>query len=204
MIWQRIRRNPNTVLSQTSREKMFPFSSRTPNKQRSHLHTSAYIRIKVPQHCFISLVLQTLTAKPATPRCVRDRKPFKTKLFKLAAGNSYSEQSFLLYPIREEDFYTYFLSLQARDSTWTVSAPAQRSFTCSWTQGSMCNKCELQYMHQFMLIRGKYRCGKKGTLAYTSHSFYKVPLKKKYIFFFFFFFSANSPLVLQAGNHVGK
>lgn len=62
------------------------------------------------------------------------------------------------------------------------------------------------YMHQFMLIfmGENFRFGKKGTLMYNFHPFYRVTLKKKNVLFYFFFPSINNSLVFQAGNYTGK
>lgn len=123
------------------------------------------------------------------------------KLSFLSLPQATSTQNDVFCYIHEKDFYTDFLSFQARYSIWTLSVLVQRCFTRSWSHGSICNKRKLWYMHQFMLtfVGKKYRFGKKGTSAYTSHPFYGVTLKKKNVFFL-----VNRSLVFQAGNPVGK
>lgn len=151
---------------------MFPFSSCTPNKQKSHLHTFDYIRIKVSLFIFLSPVLQTLTVKQVTAECIWDRKPSKIKPFKLAVGNSYSEY-FLLYPYPQKRFIRRLPVLPGKVQHLDHLCPGTKVFYLFLSHGSICNKCKLQYMHQFMLVfmGKKYRFGKNGTLAYTSHPF---------------------------------
>lgn len=58
--------------------------------------------------------MQTPTAKQVKPEYIWDRKPFKNELLKLPTGNSYSEQSFLLYPYAQKRFLHRFPALSGK------------------------------------------------------------------------------------------
>lgn len=166
---------------------MFPFSSCTPNKQKSHLHTFDYIRIKVSLFIFLSPVLQTLTVKQVTAECIWDRKPSKTKPFKPAVGNSYSEY-FLLYPYPQKRFIRRLPVLPGKVQHLDHLCPCTKVVYLFLKLRIYLQQMQTSvYASVYAGIYGeKIQIWKEWHFSLHFSSFYRMTLKKKNAIYFFF------------------
>lgn len=100
--------------------------------------------------------------------------------------------------MHKRDSCTDFLPFQARYSIWTISVLVQRCFTCSWKSWICLQQTQTSvYALVYAVIyEEKYRLGKNGTVAYTSHPFYRVTLKKEKCLFFFFLITFSQQVIM--------